>query len=151
MRGKFAVRRASLADAPALAALHKTSFAKPWDEAAMAVFLAAPETLCLIGSVAASEDAAAAGLLIARKAADEAEILTFCVAPSYRRLGLGRALLAAAISELCRAGAKTLFLEVEEGNEEALLLYRSFGAASAGKRARYYESGKDAAILSLAL
>jgi ribosomal-protein-alanine N-acetyltransferase len=92
-----------------------------------------------------------AGLLIARKVADEAEILTFGVAPACRRMGLGRALLEAAIAALRSSGAKQLFLEVEEGNEPAVQLYRAFGAVPVGKRAGYYEHGADAAIFSLAL
>lgn len=91
------------------------------------------------------------GLLIARKAADEAEILTFCVAPACRNAGLGRALLETAVKELRDAGAKQLFLEVEQRNEAALKLYRSFGAVPVGKRERYYEHGADAAIFCLAL
>ena len=64
-----------------------------WDEAAMAQFLAGPDALCLIGSAADGSGGAPAGFLIARKAADEAELLTLGVAPACRRIGLGRALL----------------------------------------------------------
>jgi ribosomal-protein-alanine N-acetyltransferase len=60
-------------------------------------------------------------------------------------------LLDAAVTALRQAGARTLFLEVENGNEAALRLYRSLGAVPVGRRARYYESGTDAAIFSLAL
>ncbi len=116
----------------------------------MAQFLAAPDVLCLIGSIAASSGTSG-GLLIARRAADEAEILTFCVAPGCRNAGLGRALLGSAVAALRQAGARTLFLEVAVGNAAALGLYRSFGAMPVGRRAGYYESGVDAAIFSLAL
>lgn len=148
---EIAVTRAGPFDASSMAAIHASAFARAWDEAAMGQFLAAPDTLCLIGSVADSAGGTLGGLLIARKAADEAEILTFCVAPACRNAGLGRALLDAAATALREAGAKTLFLEVEEGNEAALRLYRSLGAIPVGKRERYYESGADAAIFSLAL
>jgi ribosomal-protein-alanine N-acetyltransferase len=147
---EIAVTRASPHDAMSMAAIHQACFAKPWDEAEMTQFLASPETLCLVGSVADSSGTMG-GLLIARKAAAEAEILTFCVAPACRNVGLGRALLETAIAELRAAGAKQLFLEVEDGNEAALKLYRSVGAISVGKRERYYEHGADAAIFSLAL
>jgi ribosomal-protein-alanine N-acetyltransferase len=49
------------------------------------------------------------------------------------------------------AGAKQLFLEVEEGNAPARLLYQSLGAVAIGRRPGYYEHGADAAIFSLAL
>ncbi len=65
--------------------------------------------------------------------------------------GLGRALLQEAISLLRASGAKRLYLEVEDGNEAALKLYRGVGAVPVGKRPGYYEHGADAAIFSLAL
>ena len=37
-----------------MAAMHRSCFAKAWDETAMTQFLASPEALCLIGSVADS-------------------------------------------------------------------------------------------------
>jgi ribosomal-protein-alanine N-acetyltransferase len=143
--------RAGPHDVLSMVAIHKSCFARAWDEVAMAQFLASPDVLCLIGSVAGDMGGLMAGLLIARKVADEAEILTFGVAPACRRMGLGRALLEAAIAALRSSGAKQLFLEVEEGNEPAVQLYRAFGAVPAGKRAGYYEHGADAAIFSLAL
>lgn len=145
------VSRAGSHDALSMAAIHRSCFARAWDEAAMAQFLVSPEVLCLIGSVADGSGGVMGGLLIARKAADEAEILTFGVAPSCRRMGLGRALLQAATEFLSASGAKRLFLEVEECNAAALELYRSFGAEPVGRRPGYYEHGADAAIFSLAL
>ena len=148
---EIAVTRAGPHDAVAMAVIHRSCFAKPWDEQAMTQFLASPETLCLIGSVADSSGGIVGGLLIARQAADEAEILTFGVAPSCRRMGLGRALLQRAIAVLAASGAKRLYLEVEDGNEAALTLYRALGAVPVGRRAGYYEHGADASIFSLAL
>jgi [ribosomal protein S18]-alanine N-acetyltransferase len=117
----------------------------------MTTFIAAPDTLCLLGSVSGALGCTPGGVLIARKAADEAELLTLAVAPECRRAGLGKALLKSAMTTLSGSGARQLFLEVEEGNEAALKLYRSLGAVPVGRRARYYEHGADAAIFSLAL
>ena len=117
----------------------------------MAQFIAGPDTLCLIASVVDNAVVAPAGLLIARKAADEAELLTLGVAPSCRRMGLGRSLLHTAMAALRATGTKQLFLEVEEGNGAAVALYRSLGAVAVGQRKGYYEHGADAAMFSLAL
>lgn len=148
---QIAVTRAAPYDAASMAAIHRACFAKAWDDATMEKSVAAPEALCLIGSVADSSGGVLGGLLIARKAADEAEILTLCVAPACRNSGLGRALLDAAVTALRGAGAKTLYLEVEDGNTAALKLYQSLGAVPVGRREGYYEGGADAAIFSLAL
>lgn len=147
MASGLSMREAGPLDARLLAALHRACFQRPWDEAAMAQFTSAPGTLCLIGSVGD----VVGGLLIGRKADDEAEILTFGVTPPCRNQGLGRALLQTAVERLRASGAKRLFLEVADGNEAALRLYRSCGAAPVGRRQGYYDHGADAAIFSLAL
>lgn len=144
------VFRAMPADAAIMATIHASCFDRPWDAKAMARFIAGPGVLCLIG--AASEMMVTpAGLLIARHAEDEAEIITLGVAPVRRRAGLGRALLTRAMDDLRASGARQLFLEVDEGNDAALGLYRAFGATPVGRRPRYYDGEADAVIFSLAL
>jgi [ribosomal protein S18]-alanine N-acetyltransferase len=148
---EIVIDRATPLDAGLMAALHRSCFPRPWDEAAMATFIASPDTLCLLGSVNHQTEPAPAGFLIARKAADEAELLTLAVVPGRRRAGVARALLTAAMAMLAESGAKQLLFEVEEGNDAAVEIYRSLGATVVGRRARYYEHGADAVIFSLAL
>lgn len=150
MPAELLISQATPTDAALMASLHASSFDRAWDEQTMTTFLAGPGTLCLIG-FAGDAGPVPAGLLIARRASDEAEILTFCVAPACRRLGLGRALLRHAVAALRKSGAKRLFLEVDEGNAAALALYRSLGAEPVGRRLGYYDSGANATIFSLAL
>lgn len=142
------VSPAHFSDAALLAGLHAHCFKRPWGAEAMAIFLAAPEVLCLIGLAG---DESPAGLLIARRAADEAELLTLGVTPDHRRHGLGRALLRRALADLSHRGVKDLFLEVGHHNAAALALYRSLGAVPVGQRPGYYEDGADAGIFRLAL
>jgi [ribosomal protein S18]-alanine N-acetyltransferase len=140
---------AGAGDASAMAAIHADCFARSWDERAMLETLAVPGTLSLFAARAADEPPQ--GLLIARTATDEAEILTLCIQPSHRRRGLAQALLATAIVALRASRARRLFLEVEEGNAAALALYRGAGATEVGGRRGYYEHGANAAIFCLAL
>jgi ribosomal-protein-alanine N-acetyltransferase len=151
MSAAFTVRRAGPLDAKMLADLHRSCFSPAWDEAAMMRFAASPQAFCLIGSVGSDAAESAAGFLIARKASDEAEIISIGVVPSWRRLGLGRGLLERAVEVLRASSTRRLFLEVDETNEAALRLYRSFGGEAVGPRQGYYDHGADAAILSLAL
>jgi ribosomal-protein-alanine N-acetyltransferase len=137
------------ADAAVLAKIHAFCFPRGWTADEMAPFLASPECLCLVAAPA--EGASPQGLLMARRAADEAELLTLGVVPCHRRQGLARALLRAATEALVRAGAKRLLLEVAAGNDSALPLYRALGAKEIGHRPRYYAGGTDAAIFNLAL
>jgi ribosomal-protein-alanine N-acetyltransferase len=137
------------ADAPLLAALHASSFERGWRADEMAQFLGSPG--CIVLLAAPSEDDTPTGMIIVRGAGEEAELLTIAVRPDCRRRGLARALLAAAAETLRNGGVRKLFLEVEEGNVAARGLYSSLGSVEIGTRKRYYESGADASIFSLAL
>lgn len=112
-----------------------------WNAAAFADLLAMP------GAVALASEA---GFVLARVAADEAEIIMLAVRPGLRRAGHGRALLLAAMQEAGAQGAAKLFLEVAEDNAAARALYASLGFQALGRRARYY-GVVDALVLGLRL
>ena len=129
-------------DAALLAALHAPAFADAWPEPAFASLLERNEVIVLIGALA-SEDAQ--GFILVRTVADEAEVLTFCVAEDARRSGLGGALLEAACNAARERGAAQVFLEVGARNAAAIGLYRRAGFAEVGRRAAYYHHGDGAA------
>ena len=56
------------------------------------------------------------------------------VAPSRRRSGLARQLLAVVLDRLQAVGVRTVFLWVLDGNEEAAQLYKSIGFVSTSHR-----------------
>ncbi len=91
------------------------------------------------------------GFVLARVAADEAEILTLAVAPAMRRHGLGRELMQAAMAAAAGRGAASVALEVAERNAAARSLYAGLGFAGVGRRRGYYGAGGDALILWAAL
>ena len=125
-----------------LAALdHEARGAAGWSEAAFADLLAMPGALALAGE---------AGFVLARLAADEAEIIMLAVRPDLRRGGQGRALLRAAMQAASAQGAARLFLEVAEDNEAARALYAGLGFQVLGRRAQYYGE-VDALVLGLTL
>lgn len=134
-------RDASVADAPALAALHAAAFppALAWGAGTIEMLLALPGAFGLWRE--------GAGLVLARMAADEAEILTFGVVPDARRRGHGAALLRGALAAARSRGAGAMFLEVAAGNAPALALYAREGFAEVGRRRRYYSDGADALVL----
>lgn len=78
------------------------------------------------------------GFTLCRQIGPEAELLLIGVAPTARRGGIGRALLAAAAADARGRGAGTLFLEVRDGNAAALALYRAAGYEVIGRRRDYY-------------
>lgn len=142
----IALRPAPAATAPALAALHELAFDPPWSCAELSALLGSPGVFALTAALGAE----AGGFILCRVAADEAEVLTLAVAPNVRRMGVGSALLAAAISVAMDAGAAVAFLEVAADNPGAVALYRRDGFRSVGARKAYYSrpgGSVDAIIL----
>ena len=135
----------SLVHARLLAGMHHVCFAEPWNEKAMSELLLLPG---MIGWLAAGDQPE--GFVLARIAADEAEILTILVLPPCRRQGLARLLLVTVAEEAKRRGVITLFLEVAASNDAALDLYTKVGFTEIGRRKGYYASG-DALTMALAL
>jgi len=134
----------SVAHAGLIAGMHHICFAEPWSEKAMAELLALPGTF---GWLAAEEEVPL-GFVLARIAADEAEILTILVLPPYRRRGVARLLLDAVIGNAKTKAVVKLFLEVASSNAAGLELYTGMGFIQVGRRPRYYANGGDALLLA---
>ncbi len=132
---------AAPAHAEVISAMHAAAMpdGDAWDEAAITALLALPGTFALV--------APQAGMVLARVAADEGEILTLAVVPPARRHGSGASLLAAAEQRAAASGAQTMYLEVAETNQPARALYAQAGYALAGRRRAYYRDGSDALLL----
>ncbi len=95
------------------------------------------------GLVAGDEDGVMGALVASCPVPDEAEILTLAVAPEHRRRGVGGALLQAFL----RGRRGRVFLEVRPSNAAARRLYQRFGFTPAGRRASYYQSPSEDAIV----
>lgn len=129
-------------DADSLARVHGASFDAGWSADDIAALLRADGGFGL----AALDDAGAiVGFILARGAADEAEVLTMAVSPACRRQGHARVLVEAAARLAGVRGARSLLLEVAVDNHAAIGLYRAAAFAEVGIRRRYYaRAGKDA-------
>lgn len=141
---------ATAEDAPAMASVHAQAFDTPWTETDFEDLL---EGEGIFGLVAKGEDPA--GVLICRTVASESEILTVGVAAWARRKGVGQALMLAAIALARQAGAGEMFLEVDVGNDGAVMLYERLGFVRSGLRKGYYDRGAngraDALVMRLDL
>jgi ribosomal-protein-alanine N-acetyltransferase len=135
--------------AAVLADLHNASFppGERWNATAFASLLEMPGVFGFLAVSGAAEEAVPCGMVLARVAADEAEILTIAVTPSARRLGYGRRLLTAACLAAARAGARMMFLEVSAANDAARELYARGGFICVGRREGYYRDKTDALML----
>jgi len=133
-------------DLDVLAALSEACFDESrWNRKAVAEVLAMPGAFGVMILV----DNAPAGFLLARIAADECEILSLGVQPSYRRRGLARRLLREALVQAASNGGRMVFLEVGEDNDSAWKLYKSEGFEQVGRRPEYYDRPRGGAIAAL--
>jgi ribosomal-protein-alanine N-acetyltransferase len=80
-----------------------------------------------------------AGFALLRQVLDEAELLLFAIAPSWRRRGLGDILLQETIMQARTKGVSTLFLEMRRNNP-AEFLYRKHSFDQIGVRPKYYRA-----------
>src|SRR5580658_7161355 len=98
-----ALEAAGVAHAAAMAAIHGAAFPpnEAWGADAFALQLALPGVFGWLDR--------RGGVILARVAADEAEVLTLAVAPEARRQGIGTRLFDAAMSLAASRGARTAF------------------------------------------
>jgi tRNA threonylcarbamoyl adenosine modification protein YeaZ len=150
-RCKFTLEQAGAEAAALLAAIHAECFDNPWSMADMARLMGAPGTVALI----ASQGGEPCAFLLARQAADEAEIIAIGTRPFARRQGAAVLLIDELVSRMAESGARSLFIEAAIGNEAAQALYRRSGFERQGVRRGYYQrlggEREDAVVMRKAL
>ncbi len=145
MEGKVALRDAALDDIEALLSIQKNSpGAAPWSRADYKSLLSAEGTICLM---AEEEGGDSIGFVLARRMADEMEILNLAVRPAQQRRGLGRRLVAEALSRGRARGARQCWLEVRASNQAALEFYRAAGFQERTRHRDYYREPEEDAVV----
>lgn len=94
-------------------------------------------------SIAREEDEVL-GFALGRIVISEAELLLLAVRRGRQRGGVGRRLLERFLEVAVNRGARSLHLEVRDGNP-AIKLYQSAGFTEVGRRKNYY-TGRDGQI-----
>ncbi len=150
IKNTSSIASAILEDMPVLADIHKKSFARAWTDSEFQSFLGDDKVDCLVlrRSNLRIKDKII-GFVLVRTVLDEAEILTIAVDPSQRKTGAGEQLMREVMRKLYADRMAKLFLEVDEDNQPALLLYQKLGFEKVGERKGYYTSGKDIAATAL--
>lgn len=142
----IALRDATPADVPVIVALIEAASHEPWSADLVDHVLADPANW---GHVALSDGGRPVGAVLARAAADQAEILNLVVDPAERRRGIGTALLAEAVRVARQQNSAFIFLEVAVDNAAALALYGAAGFESVGRRPEYYRHSGDIRVDAL--
>jgi len=139
----LALRPVARHDLDKLARIHAQCFPDDaWDVAALESVLA----MAGAESLLAEDGVDAIGLLFATVIREEAEILTFGVAPGWRRSGVARALLGGFYARARALGASRVILEVAADNAAALALYEAEGFRTVGLRHAYYQRERGPAV-----
>lgn len=167
MSGPARIEPAGPVQAAVIAALQAACFPEdPWDETSIATLSGQPGAYAalalgqdMLGQDMLDPDTPdpgpapgpgrPLGFLMARVAAEDAEIIAIGVLPDGRGRGVGRQLVAAALDGARARGATALFLEVAEDNVAARALYAACGFAAVGRRPAYYRrpGGRVAAVV----
>ena len=134
-----------MVDLDAVTEIERASFADPWSTAEFASVLNAGQAIFLVAEV--GEKNGIIGYVIAMAVLDQAEILNVAVAPDQRGAGLGGGMLDAALLEVERRGAESVFLEVRVSNAAARALYASRGFVEISRRKNYYRTPVEDALV----
>lgn len=127
----------------AVAQIEAECFSRPWSHNAFIAELSNPRAVTFV----AKSDGDIAGFINLGFVLDEASVNNIAVKKAYRRRGIGKALLTAAIT-YCRNNRLTmLVLEVRKSNLSAIALYEQFGFQAVGIRKRFYAEPEEDAIL----
>ena len=87
------------------------------------------------------------GYIFARKSLDFVEILKIAVSKSFRKIGIAKELMKEIEELSIQLQRKKIILEVREGNNSAITLYKKLGYKIDGIRRNYYKEYKENAVL----
>ena len=125
-------------DARTASRIHGEAFARAWGDGEFESLISQQSVFGFLACPEGRSRDAAAGFVLSREAAGEAEILSIGISPRQRRSGLGWRLMRSAMQEARRRGAEELFLEVDETNTAAVAMYRKLEFVQVGERRAYY-------------
>jgi len=140
----ISIRKMAVSDIAAVVDLDQKSFSLPWPERSFRFELTDnPASRCWVADL----DGNIVGMIVVWLLVDEAHVATLATHPDHRRQGIGKRLLAHALLNMMREGARSSFLEVRASNVAAQEMYRKFGYEETGRRRHYYRDNDEDAIL----
>ena len=138
------IRDMTRADLGAVMAIERASFTMPWRATTFESLLTRSDA-DLIAAVA--EEDRLVGYAVVWTVVDQAELGNVAVHEEWRKRGVGRMLVDAALERARARAAEECFLEVRESNRNAQSLYEKAGFRSIGRRRRYYSNPTEDALV----
>lgn len=135
-------------DLDAVLAIEHKSFSTPWtDTMFLSEMRQGPGSQLLVARLE-KRPATIVGYVGYRAVLDEMHVMIIAVAPAWRRRGIARHMLSAAMEQARQADCARAILEVRASNVGAQQLYYRLGFAPVGVRPKYYtRPSEDALIL----
>lgn len=144
MPNECTIRRMTLHDLDAVAAIEAATFPTPWSRESFQQEL---ERNVAARYLVAEKNGHVIGYAGAWVILDESHITNIAIAEAERGHGYGRQLTARLLQYISNLGAAYATLEVRRSNERAQNLYISLGFIKLGVRKRYYEDNQEDALL----
>lgn len=144
MKHECIIRRMTIADLDAVAAIEAATFPTPWSKDSFRQEL---ERNVAARYLVAEKDGQVIGYAGAWVILDESHITNIAISEDFRGCGYGRQLTEALMQYISNLGAAYATLEVRKSNIRAQNLYKSLGFIQLGVRKRYYEDNQEDALL----
>lgn len=125
-------------DIPAVAAIERTVFSRPWTEQSFAEALQQDVLFIVV-----LKENAIVGYCGMYCSFEEGEITNVAVMPKEQGCGLGRKMMEYLLEQARERGIRRIILEVRISNENAIHLYESLGFHNCGIRKGFYEMPRE--------
>lgn len=144
----LSIRRMAPEDLDQVAAIEVATFPAPWPKEALEHELLRNPFCSSFVTEADGEVVAYAYVWVIY---DQAHLINIAVGESHRGVGAGEGLLVHVLRHVKSQGAQRIHLEVREGNEAAITLYRKHGFEILGRGDSYYADGEAALFMEAEL
>lgn len=131
--------------------IERASFTMPWSRNLFLSELRNRRIATILVALASvPAERSVIGYIVYWHVMDEMHILNLATAPHYRRKGIAKRLVRAALKQAFGRGARRAFLEVRASNNIAQKLYSELGFTGSFMRREYYDVPvEDAVVMTL--
>jgi ribosomal-protein-alanine N-acetyltransferase len=134
-------------DVDQVVALEQASFTMPWSRNLFLSEFRSPLVSTLMVALADRPSRTVVGYIVFWHVADEMHILNLATAPEFKRQGVAKRLVLAAMKRAYQKGATKAFLEVRASNVAAQKLYSGLGFMGTSVRREYYDDPVEDAVV----
>jgi [ribosomal protein S18]-alanine N-acetyltransferase len=141
----YRITRMSSEDLDQVVAIERASFTDPWPQFIFKSDVASASSSSY--AIVAKKGGSVMGYLVGYAQTEYFQIANIAVAQVFRRRGIGKELLLSALAVASDMGCAYALLEVRPSNVDAIRLYEESGFQTISRRAGYYRSPPEDALV----